>query len=103
MKYEKLVLQYLVMIPKGKVSTYKDIANYIGNPKLVRVVGNILHYNKDGIKYPCYKIVNSHGMLSSNYAFGGLEEQKKRLEADGIDVINNKVALEKYLFNMEEK
>lgn len=91
------VYHYLLMIPSGKVVTYKQIANYLGNEKLARVAGNILHQNLDEQKYPCYKVVTSKGELSKNFAFGGLEKQKK-LEKEGIEVVNHKVNLEKYQF-----
>lgn len=90
------ILKYLLTIPKGKVVTYGQIAVYLGNKNLARAVGNALHRNPDGDKYPCYKVVNSKGELSRNYAFGGIEEQKKRLEKDGVKVFNYKVDLEKY-------
>ncbi len=90
------VYNYLLTIPKGKVVTYSQIAEYLGNKNLARVVGNILHNNKDEYKYPCYKVVNSKGKLSSNFAFGGIEKQKEKLEKDGIEVINFKVDLLKY-------
>lgn len=90
------VYDYLTTIPKGKVVTYGTIADYLGNKNLARTVGNILHANPDGDKYPCYKVVNSKGMLSEQYAFGGIDVQRKRLEADGIAVENNKVNLKIY-------
>lgn len=90
------VYEYLLTIPKGKVVTYKQIAIYLGNPRLSRVVGNILHNNPDESKYPCYKVVNSRGKLSNNFAFGGIEGQKEKLESDGIKVINYSVDLNKY-------
>lgn len=93
------ILNYLTTIPKGKVVTYGSIAKKLGNKKMARYVGNVLHLNSDGNKFPCYKVVTSKGELSKTYAFGGIEEQKKRLELDGISVINNKVNLEKYLFD----
>ena len=92
------VYEYLRMIPKGKVATYGQVATYLGNPKLARVVGNILHRNPDGEINPCYKIVNSKGELSGSFAFGGENEQAKRLEADGIVVKDGKVDLEKYQY-----
>ncbi len=92
------VYEFLQTIPTGKVATYKQVATYLGNPKLARVVGNILHRNPDGDLHPCYKIVNSKGELSGAFAFGGAEAQKRKLEADGIEVINNKVDLRKYQF-----
>lgn len=95
MKKEK-VFDFLLTIPKGKVVTYGQIAEYLGNKKLARTVGNILHKNPDETKYPCYKVVDSKGNLSKSFAFGGLEKQKEKLEKEGIIVINNKVNLDKY-------
>lgn len=96
------VYEFLQEIPHGKVATYKQIAEYLGNPKLARVVGNILHRNPDGDKNPCYKIVNNKGELSGSFAFGGAHEQQRRLEADGIEVINNKIDLQKYQYHPEK-
>lgn len=95
------VYEFLRQIPSGKVATYKQVAEYLGNPKLARVVGNILHRNPDGDLNPCYKIVNSKGELSGAFAFGGADAQKRRLEADGVKVENNKVDLEKYQYKQE--
>lgn len=92
------VYEFLKFIPKGKVVTYGQIAEYLGNKKLSRVVGNILHVNPDPIKYPCYKVVNSKGQLSHNFGDGGIEVQKERLEKDGIEVINYQVDLNKYQY-----
>lgn len=83
----------LTKIPKGKVATYGQLASMLGNPGLSRYVGNVLHQNPDGDRYPCYKVVNSRGMLSSRYAFGGMEAQAERLRADGIEVTDGKVDL----------
>lgn len=90
------VYNFLITIPKGKVVTYGQIAEYLGNKKLARVVGNILHSNPDEDEYPCYKVVDNKGNLSKQYAFGGIEKQKEKLEKDGITVINYKVNLDKY-------
>lgn len=90
------VYEFLRTIPKGKVVTYGQIAEYLGNKRLSRVVGNILHSNPDKDKYPCYKVVDRNGKLSEHYAFGGIEKQKDRLEEEGIAVIDYKVDLKKY-------
>ena len=98
---KQVVYEYLATIPKGRVVTYGQIAKFLGNENLARTVGNILHENPDGDKYPCYKVVNAHGKLAENYAFGGIENQKIRLEADRIIVNNNKVDLKRYQWNYE--
>lgn len=78
------VFDFLLTIPKGKVVTYGQIAEYLGNKKLARTVGNILHKNPDETKYPYYKVVDSKGNLSVHFAFGGIEKQKAKLEKDGV-------------------
>lgn len=90
------IFEYLAAIPTGKVVTYGQIAAFLGNPGLARFVGNCLHKNADGQRFPCYKVVSSQGKLSGSYAFGGLEEQKRRLEAEGITVQKDKVDLKTY-------
>lgn len=92
------VYNYLLTIPKGKVVTYKQIAEYLSNDKLARVVGNVLHRNPGENKYPCYKVVNSEGKLSRNFAFGGIEKQKEKLEKENVEVINYKVDLKEYQY-----
>ena len=90
------VYDYLLTIPKGKVVTYKQVAEHLGNKGLARVVGNILHKNPNGDKYPCYKVLNSKGELAESFVFGGRDIQKKRLEKDGIKVKDYKVDLRIY-------
>ena len=86
----------LTTIPKGRVVTYGKLAKLLGNKNWARAIGNALHKNPDGNKYPCYRVVNSKGNLSSSYAFGGLDEQKRRLEEEGIIIVNYSVDLKKF-------
>ena len=91
------VYGYLKTIPKGKVTTYGRIAAYLGNKNLARTVGNILHDNPDPFRYPCHRVVSSKGKVAENYAFGGADAQRKRLEAEGIIFESDgTVDLEKY-------
>ena len=100
--YMEAVLEYLTMIPYGKVVTYGQIAEWMGNKGLARVVGNILHQNPDSERYPCFKVVNSQGELTGRFAFGGINVQKEKLEKDGVDVSDDyKVDLSKYQWDGE--
>lgn len=91
------VYQITSFIPKGKVSTYKELAkiSQINSP---RVIGNLLHTNKDPIKYPCHRIVTVTGRLATNYGLGGPLVQKQRLIKEGIDISDNKVNLKKHFW-----
>lgn len=93
---KQTLYELLLTIPRGKVVTYGTLAEMLGNRRMARAVGNALHSNPDGEKYPCYKVVDSKGELSRAYAFGGIDEQKRRLESDGIVVENGKVDLKRY-------
>ena len=91
------VYAFLKTVPRGKVATYGQIAGFLGNRHLARVVGNILHKNPDPQNIPCHRVVNSKGQLSDAYAFGGREAQRKRLEQEGILLDEDgTVNLEKY-------
>lgn len=98
---KQAVYDFLSTIPRGKVVTYGQIAAFIGHSNYARTVGNILHGNPDGEKYPCYKVVRADGKLSANYAFGGLTAEKQRLEKEGILVQKDKVDLKCYRWSME--
>lgn len=92
----RLIYEAVKRIPKGCVATYAQVAELAGNKKMCRAVGNALHKNPNPDKIPCYRVVNAKGELSGAFAFGGADEQAKRLRADGIDVIDGKVDLDKY-------
>lgn len=92
----KRIYEAVKKIPAGKVATYRQVAAMAGNPKMSRAVGNALHKNPDPENIPCFRVVNSKGELSGAFAFGGENEQKKRLEADGIKVEDGRVELSRY-------
>jgi methylated-DNA-[protein]-cysteine S-methyltransferase len=81
------VYQFLQTIPKGKVVTYKTIADRFSiHP---RYVGRILHINQDHETYPCYKVIKSDGGVSG-YALG-CEDKIRRLVHDGIEITDGKI------------
>ena len=88
-------------IPRGYVATYADVAAMAGNPKMCRAVGNALHKNPKPDEIPCYRVVNSKGYLSGEFAFGGPGAQQRLLEADGIEVVNSRVDLGKYRIDLD--
>lgn len=96
--YEK-VYELVKKIPKGKVATYGRIAILCGNPKAARAVGYALHVNPNTNEIPCHRVVNRFGDLSKGFAFGGIEQQKRLLENEGVKVsIDYKVNLSLFEF-----
>ena len=96
MTFFEEVYTLLKTIPKGKVTTYGDVARALGYPCRAKFVGYALHVNPDPENIPCYKVVNREGRLAPAFAFGGEDAQRAMLEADGVEVVNGKVDLEKY-------
>ena len=92
----KRIYEAVKRIPYGHVATYAQVAEAAGDRKMARAVGNALHKNPDPDNIPCYRVVNSKGELAAEFAFGGAIRQQKMLEAEGIEVINGKVDLDKY-------
>lgn len=99
----KRIYEAVKKIPKGKVATYKTIASAAGDPKMARAVGNALHKNPDPDNIPCYRVVNSKGRLADAFVFGGSNMQEALLKADGIEVKDEHVDLEKYGWDGEVK
>ena len=92
----KRIYEAVRKIPRGKVATYGQVAELAGDKKMARAVRNALHKNPDPDTIPCYRVVNAKGELAGKFAFGGADVQAKLLEADGIEVIDDKVDLKKY-------
>ena len=93
--YEK-IYEVVKQIPKGCVATYGQVATLAGNKRWARVVGYALHVNPNPDEIPCYRVVNREGRLSEAFAFGGVNQQKLLLEADGIEVVDGCVDLAVY-------
>ena len=83
----------LKKIPKGKVSTYKWIAEKL-NTKAYQAVGNAIHKNKNLMIIPCYKVINNNGCLGGYSK--GINKKIKLLKNEGIEIKNNKIDLKKY-------
>ena len=88
MSFSERVLELTKKIPKGKVTTYSEIARALGNPKASRAVGNALNCNTRPDVIPCYRVVRSEGSVGGYSS--GAKEKTRRLEKDGIEVRNGK-------------
>ena len=93
--FERTVLVATFKIPKGKVSTYKRIADKIGKPKAHRAVANALHKN------PLYPIVPCHRVVRSDGRFGGekkaAQSRMRLVKEEGVPIENSKVVLSKQI------
>jgi O6-methylguanine-DNA--protein-cysteine methyltransferase len=92
----KQMQRLLLRIPKGKVTSYKEIARKLRvHP---RVAGRLVGSNPDGRKYPCYKVVHTDGRLGGYTSSEGVKEKVKRLKKDGIEINNGRIS-KKFFFH----
>jgi methylated-DNA-[protein]-cysteine S-methyltransferase len=99
MNFQDKVLALTKKIPKGKVSTYKEIARAM-KTKAYRAVGTALKNNKKPIIIPCHRVVNSNGSIGGYKGKLNNKEKIKLLRKEGIKIKQRKskifVDLKKY-------
>ena len=96
-KFKDMVYYFVFQIPEGRVMTYGQLATLCGYPRPARAVGQIAHFGP--IDLPWHRVVNKKGGLAATFSFGGLEGQRKLLEQEGIDIVDNRINnLEEYLW-----
>lgn len=86
--YERVYAR-VAEIPAGKVCTYGKIAELAGYPRASREVGLAMSRVPIGTGLPCQRVVNKNGTLAPDYAFGGKEQQKKQLQAEGVAFLDD--------------
>ncbi len=79
-EFQKKVWNALCQIPYGQTRTYKQIAEYIDNPKACRAVGMANNKNPLMIVVPCHRVIGSNGSLTG-YA-GGLDIKEELLSIE---------------------
>lgn len=88
----EMVYQLVRLIPKGRVSSYGAIANYLGRKGGARMVGwamNAAHGQKEYV--PAHRVVNRLGMLSGKHHFPPNLSMQAQLEAENIEVKNDQI------------
>ena len=90
------IYDIVCQIPRGRVATYGQVAAVLGNRRLSRVVGYALHANPKPGVIPCHRVVNRFGALTPAFAFGGVERQSELLRAEGVEVADATVDLERF-------
>ncbi len=92
--FELKVYEALKRIPKGKVTTYGQIAKFVGKPNASRAVGNALNRNPHAPMVPCHRVVTSLGLIGG-YAFG-VKKKIEILKHEGVVVERGKVDLKNF-------
>ena len=86
------VFDIVMLIPKGRVTTYGAIAKFISSQCSARTVGWALNSSHSSSnKIPAHRVVNRKGMLTGKFHFKTLTTMQNRLEKEGIIVINDEI------------
>lgn len=81
--FYQAVYRIVRTIPKGQVATYGSIASWLGSPRAARAVGYALAADTGG-DVPWHRVVNAQGGISTGGAPWRPDEQRRRLEAEGV-------------------
>jgi len=101
MKFSKKVYRFTKKIPKGRVSTYQEIARAL-NCKAYRAVGNALNKNPYAPIVPCHRVVNLNGFIGGFAQ--GINKKMKMLQKEGIKIKNKKIVdFDKKFFKLNKR
>ena len=96
MTFNQRSYDLLLQIPKGKVTTYREIAHALGT-KAYRAVGQAMNRNPNLVRVPCHRVVKSNGEVGG-YA-RGLSRKMELLRQEGVEVSEDgQVDFSKYLY-----
>ncbi len=95
MNNQDAILQQLAAIPYGQTTSYGALAKAAGLPGYARYVGQILKKLPKDTKLPWHRVINGQNKISFPEASSAFDEQKKRLESEGLKVNKSKVTQSK--------
>lgn len=95
----KMVYEVVKLVPKGRVTSYGAIANYLGSKSSSRVVGYAMNAShKIKPKVPAHRVVNRIGLLSGKQHFETPFQMEELLTKEKIIIKNDKVLDFKNIF-----
>lgn len=102
--YQQAILRILAEVPKGKVTTYGDLAKELArrdpkwSPNASRAVGTTMKNNLCGPRIPCHRVIKSDGLIGNfrGGEEGAVDVKIEMLVKDGIAVENRRIDLKKF-------
>ena len=82
---ERRILDVLMALREGEVTTYGDVADVAGYPKQSRLVGRILSITEAEV--PWWRVVDASGRIVSGHP----DEQRALLRSEGVTVDDGRV------------
>jgi methylated-DNA-[protein]-cysteine S-methyltransferase len=102
--YQQAILRILAEVPKGKVTTYGDLAKELSkrdsdwSPNASRAVGTTMRNNPCGPQIPCHRVIKSDGTVGNfrGGEKGAVEEKIAMLRNEGVKVVDGKIDLNEF-------
>lgn len=82
--YRERVFELVRRIPVGRVMTYGQIAELLGEGYTPRTVGFVMH-SADEETTPWHRVINSQGACSTGRVILPPDKQQRMLEAEGVE------------------
>ena len=96
----KKIWEQAALIPPGSVASYGQIAKQAGLPRrAARMVGRALGAAPRELQLPWHRIVNAQGKIAIPPGTRGHERQVELLQAEGIDVVDGQLNMDKHRWN----
>ena len=84
-----MVYKKLLQVPKGKVTTYSELAKAVGLKNGQRAIGRIMNKNPFPVIVPCHRVILSNGKIGG-YAWGE-NVKTNMLSKEGMKIKNGKI------------
>lgn len=81
-QYRERVYRLVRRIPRGRVMTYGQLAEILGDRYTPRTVGFVMHGSND--KTPWHRVVNAQGGCSTGSIVIPYDKQQRMLEHEGV-------------------
>ncbi len=86
----------LAQVPAGYVVSYGQLADLAGLGRAARWVGRTLSQLPEGSALPWHRVVAAGGRLSLAAGTVSGEEQRARLRAEGVRMVNQRVDIKRH-------
>lgn len=93
---DEKIWQVVLAIPAGKVASYGQVAEMAGLGRQARYIGRALGKLPKGHSVPWYRVIRSNGQIAFPEGSDIYREQVGLLEAEGVEVVNGRVAMSRF-------
>ncbi|SIT08384.1 methylated-DNA-protein-cysteine methyltransferase related protein [Belliella pelovolcani] len=98
--YFDMVYEVVKLIPRGRVTSYGAIANYLGLKSGARMVGYAMNASHANPEVPAHRVVNRNGVLTGKHHFENPDLMQKLLEEEGLTIEKDQILdFEKYFWD----